>query len=124
MKQFEIESCINYTVVWEDTPLREFGVPFADNLIIDAIKYAGNISVSQDKEKINNAGLEYLKDEYGPVLSALPINYRCKVVDIVRLGTHFLMLGEVQSVIVRDDVTKENCLKWYSYPDVVKVKND
>ena len=100
------------------------GVPFADNLIIDAIKYAGNISVSQDKEKINNAGLEYLKDEYGPVLSALPINYRCKIVDIVRLGTHFLMLGEVQSVIVRDDVTKENCLKWYSYPDVVKVKND
>ncbi|MFN2440072.1 MAG: flavin reductase family protein, partial [Chitinophagaceae bacterium] len=99
------------------------GVPFADNHIIDAIKYAGNISVSQDNQKINNAGLEYLEDEYGPILSALPINYRCKIVDIVRLGTHFLMLGEVQSVIVRDDVTKENCLKWYSYPDVVKVNN-
>jgi flavin reductase (DIM6/NTAB) family NADH-FMN oxidoreductase RutF len=100
------------------------GVPFANNMIIDAIKYSGNISITQDKDKINNAGLEYLKDEFGPVLSALPINYRCKVVDIVRLGTHFLMLGEVQSVIVRDDVTKENCLKWYSYPDVVKVNND
>ncbi len=100
------------------------GVPFANDTIVDAIKYAGNISITQDLDKINNAGLEYFEDEYGPVLSALPISYRCKIVDVVRLGTHFLMLGEVQSVIVRDDVTKDNCLKWYSYPDVVKVKND
>lgn len=96
------------------------GVPFVNDQVIDAIKYSGNISIVQDKEKITNAGLQYLNDEYGPLLSALPINYRCKIVDIVRLGTHFLMLGEVESVIVRDDVTKDNCLKWYSYPDVVK----
>lgn len=97
------------------------GVPFANETVINGIKYAGNISVIRDKDKLSNSGLEYLHDEGGPLLTALPISYRCKVVDVVRLGTHFLFLGEVESVIVRDDVTKENCLKWYSYPDVEKV---
>jgi flavin reductase (DIM6/NTAB) family NADH-FMN oxidoreductase RutF len=100
------------------------GVPFANDTIIDAIKYAGNISVAQDKDKLTNSGLEYVNDEAGPLLTALPVNYRCKVVDVVRLGTHFLLLGEVESVIVRDDVTKANCLKWYSYPDVEKVASE
>ena len=99
------------------------GVPFVNDTVIDAIKYSGNISVAQDKNKDVNSGLEYFKDDYGPFLPALPINFRCKIVDVVRLGTHFLMLGEVESVIVRDDVTKQNCLKWYSYPDVLKVKS-
>lgn len=100
------------------------GVPFVNETVINAIKYAGNISVIRDKEKLANSGLEHLYDESGPLLTALPISYRCKVVDIVRLGTHFLFLGEVEAVIVRDDVTKQNCLKWYSYPDVEKGKAD
>jgi flavin reductase (DIM6/NTAB) family NADH-FMN oxidoreductase RutF len=98
------------------------GVPFVNETVIDAIKYSGNISVSQDKNKIINSGLQYLNDAHSPLIPAFPVNFRCKIVDIIRLGTHFLFLGEVESVIVRDDVTKANCLKWYSYPDVVKVK--
>jgi len=99
------------------------GVPFANDTIIDAIKYAGNISAAQDKDKITHAGLQFEKDEFGPVLNALPLNFKCRVVEIVRLGTHFLFLGEVESILVRDDVSKENNLKWYSYPDVEKVKS-
>jgi flavin reductase (DIM6/NTAB) family NADH-FMN oxidoreductase RutF len=99
------------------------GVPFVNETIIDAIKYTGNISVAQDKDKVINSGLQYLNDDNGPLIPAFPVNFRCKVVDVVRLGTHFLFLGEVESVIVRDDVTKENCLKWFSYPDVIKVNS-
>jgi flavin reductase (DIM6/NTAB) family NADH-FMN oxidoreductase RutF len=100
------------------------GVPFANDTIIDAIKYAGNISAAQDKNKIVHSGLQHENHECGPVLNALPISFCCKVVDIVRLGTHFLFLGEVESVLVRDDVSKQNNLKWYSYPDVEKIKSE
>jgi flavin reductase (DIM6/NTAB) family NADH-FMN oxidoreductase RutF len=100
------------------------GVPFANDAIIDSIKYAGNISAAQDKNKITHSGLQFQDDEYGPVLNALPVSFCCKIVDVVRLGTHFLFLGEVESILVRDDVSKENNLKWYSYPDVEKVKTE
>jgi flavin reductase (DIM6/NTAB) family NADH-FMN oxidoreductase RutF len=100
------------------------GVPFANADLVKAVKYAGNISIVNDKHKIHNSGLSFLHDDHGPLLEAMPISYRCNIVDIVRLGTHFLMLGEVESVIVRDDVTKDNCLNWHSYPDVIKVKTE
>ncbi|MCR6721331.1 MAG: flavin reductase [Chitinophagaceae bacterium] len=100
------------------------GVPYANNDMVNSIKYAGNISIVSDPHKIHNAGLEFIADDHGPLLTAMPLSYRCNIVKIVRLGTHFLMLGEVESVIVRDDVTKDNHLKWYSYPDVIKVKTE
>ncbi len=98
------------------------GVPFSNDIIIDAIKYAGNISGAVDKNKIIHSGLQFENDEYGPVLNALPVSYKCKVVEVIRLGTHFLFLGEVKSILVREDVSLENNLKWYSYPDLETVK--
>ena len=86
---------------------------------MDAIKYAGNISIDSDLNKIVNAGLEVEKNEWSPVLPALPIHFDCEVVDIVRLGTHFLYIGEVKAIRVREDVNQENPLNWYPYPDVL-----
>lgn len=95
------------------------GVPFINDTIIDAIRYSGNVSIDQDKNKIQHAGLQVKADEWAPVLPALPINFFCEVVKVVRLGTHYLYLGEVKSIRIRDDVNAENPLKWYPYPDLV-----
>lgn len=100
------------------------GVPYDHDLIIDAIKYAGNVSVVEDMHKITNAGLQYVKDEFGPILPALPICYRCKITEVVRLGTHFLLIGQVASILVREDVTQENSLKWTPYPNVTRQEED
>ena len=56
------------------------------------------------------------------VLQVLPINFFCEVVKVVRLETHLSYIGEVKSILVRDDVTTDNPLKWYPYPDIVKNK--
>jgi flavin reductase (DIM6/NTAB) family NADH-FMN oxidoreductase RutF len=96
------------------------GVPFIHDAIIDAIKYSGNVSIKKDKKKIQNAGLKMELHGCFPVLQDLPIHFFCEVVKAVRLGTHFLYIGEVKSILVRDDVNTDNPLKWYPYPDVVK----
>jgi flavin reductase (DIM6/NTAB) family NADH-FMN oxidoreductase RutF len=95
------------------------GVPFINDTIIDAMKYAGNISIEKDKNKIQNAGLQVDSHEWSPVLPALPIHFFCEVVKVVRLGTHFLFLGEVKSIQVRSDVNESNPIKWFPYPDVI-----
>jgi flavin reductase (DIM6/NTAB) family NADH-FMN oxidoreductase RutF len=95
------------------------GVPFINDTIVDAIKYAGNISIDSDKDKIINSGLEVEENEWSPVLPALPIHFDCEVVKVVRLGTHFLYIGEVKAIRVREDVNAENPLNWYPYPDVL-----
>ena len=90
--------------------------------MIEAIKYSGNVSALNDKNKIENSGLSHLENEFGPLINEFPINFCCSIVKIVRLGTHFLLLGEVEKIYIRKDVSVENPLKWNSYSEVVKIK--
>ena len=97
------------------------GVPFVDEKILNAIRYAGNISFQSDPQKIFNAGLEFVKASSNtPVLSDLPLHMDCEVIDQKHLGTHTLVFGEVKRVLVRKDVTPENPIKWIPWADVVK----
>jgi len=95
---------------------KRFGcaVPFIGDAIVNAIKYAGNISISLDPDKIANSGLEFSPHEWAPLLPALPIHYDCEVVGEVRLGTHVMFLGEVRSIRAR------RCQRGQPY-DVVSV---
>lgn len=95
------------------------GVPYISDKIIDAIKYAGNISIKNDINKIENSGLNILNEEWAPVLTDLPIHFDCEIRKVVRLGTHFLYLGEVKAIRLREDISPENPLTWFPYPDVV-----
>lgn len=96
------------------------GVPFVNNHIIKAIEYSGNTSLSEDKEKVYNSGLEYINTDNTPTLSAIPIHFECRVVDEIKLGTHSMFLGQVQKIRVRRDVTVKNPLKWFPYAEVQK----
>jgi flavin reductase (DIM6/NTAB) family NADH-FMN oxidoreductase RutF len=95
------------------------GVPFIHGTIIDAMKYAGNISIDKDMQKIQHAGLEVITHEWAPRLAALPIHFDCEVKKKVRLGTHVLYLGEVKAIRIREDVSSSNPLTWLPYPDVI-----
>jgi flavin reductase (DIM6/NTAB) family NADH-FMN oxidoreductase RutF len=97
------------------------GVPFIDDLIVSAIRYAGNISLAQDPGKVAHAGLEVEQAEWAPMLPSLPIHVECQVVGEVRLGTHIMFLGEARRIRVRTDVTPNNPLEWCSWADVVPV---
>jgi flavin reductase (DIM6/NTAB) family NADH-FMN oxidoreductase RutF len=97
------------------------GVPFIHDAIIDAIRQTGNVSIETDRNKVARAGLTAEAKSSAPVLSAVPVHFDCAVVDQVRLGTHVMFLGEVQSIRVRADVTPENPIEWYPWADVVPV---
>jgi flavin reductase (DIM6/NTAB) family NADH-FMN oxidoreductase RutF len=95
------------------------GVPYIGGSVIDAVKYAGNISLAEDPNKLRNSGLHIgHESEYGPVLVESPIHYDCEVVDEIVLGTHVLFLGEVRRILIRSDVTPDNPLEWYPWAAV------
>ncbi|WP_026733397.1 flavin reductase [Fischerella sp. PCC 9605] len=98
------------------------GVPFINDVVINAIRYAGNTSLAKDSQKIARAGLEVEPNEWAPVLPALPLHFDCQVIGEVTLGTHIMFLGEVRRIQVRADVTPENPIEWCPWADVVPSK--
>jgi flavin reductase (DIM6/NTAB) family NADH-FMN oxidoreductase RutF len=97
------------------------GVPYIDDHIVDAMKYAGNHSFSKDPDKVKHAGLDIQSSDYGPLLCDVPIHFDCEVVGEVRLGTHIMFLGEVRGIYVRDDVSPDNPLEWCPWAGVEEV---
>ncbi|HIK06626.1 MAG TPA: flavin reductase [Trichormus sp. M33_DOE_039] len=97
------------------------GVPFINEVILNAMKYAGNISLAKDPQKVAHAGLQVESDDWSPVLPALPVHFDCQVVKEVSLGTHIMFIGEVQRIRVRADVTPENPIEWCPCPNVVSL---
>jgi flavin reductase (DIM6/NTAB) family NADH-FMN oxidoreductase RutF len=95
------------------------GVPFINDAVLDAIRYAGNTSLSMDANKVANSGLSIYPLDWAPVLAALPLHFDCQVIDEVRLGTHILFLGEVRRIIARKDLTPQNPLQWCAWPALV-----
>jgi flavin reductase (DIM6/NTAB) family NADH-FMN oxidoreductase RutF len=125
---FVVAPCVSYARINSRYALRHsldvirqtgrFGcsVPFISDRIIDAIKYAGNISITHDRDKVRNSGLHLAVDSnYGPVIAESPIHFDCEVVDEVRLGTHIMFLGKVRRILVRTDVGPDNPLEWYPW---------
>jgi flavin reductase (DIM6/NTAB) family NADH-FMN oxidoreductase RutF len=98
------------------------GVPFLNDTVISAIKYAGNVSLATNRNKVVASGLEVEPRPWAPVLTGLPVHFDCEVVGEVRLGTHIMFLGEVRRIEIRADVSADNPLRWYPWADVVPVE--
>jgi flavin reductase (DIM6/NTAB) family NADH-FMN oxidoreductase RutF len=88
------------------------GVPYIDDRVLAAIRYAGNTSYAHDPDKVRRSGLAVSTEGGVPWLPALPITYDCEVVGEVPLGTHIMFLGEVRRIIRRADLTARNPLEW------------
>ena len=88
------------------------GVPYLSDKVMSAIRYAGNVSLNHDLNKVENSGLERSGSEWSPRFRDLPVHFDCQVTGEVRLGTHILFLGEVKRISVRGDVTPANPIQW------------
>jgi len=100
------------------------GVPYRNDGVLGAIRYAGNVSLRTDPEKIRNSGLEVVSSDGSPRLANLPVHFDCEVVEEVRLGTHSLFFGEARRLHVRKDVTPDNPMVWCPWADVVPVGSE
>ena len=88
------------------------GVPHYDPDVLEAIRYLGNISRPSDPGKVENCGLTPVRMGGSIGFAELPVHYDCRIVERKRLGTHVLILGEVENVFVHRDVTPDNALEW------------
>lgn len=98
------------------------GVPYIDDPVIEAIRYAGTVSFADDVDKIAHAGLAVSEGGRVPVLSNMPVFFECQVIGEEKLGTHVMFFGEVKKIYVRKDVTTDNPLSWCPWADVVETE--
>jgi flavin reductase (DIM6/NTAB) family NADH-FMN oxidoreductase RutF len=96
------------------------GVPYVDEVVLDAIRYAGNTSLIDDPNKLENLGLRVGEGEFVPILPDLPITYECEVVDSVTLGTHVMFFGEVRRILVNPSAAAPNALEWCPWGDILE----
>jgi|MDTC01.1.fsa_nt_gb flavin reductase (DIM6/NTAB) family NADH-FMN oxidoreductase RutF len=88
------------------------GVAYIDDELTKAIRYSGTTSFANDPEKIANSGLHTTSRPLAPQLDELPIHFECDLIGEVRMGTHIMFLGEVKSILVRNDLCTDNPLSW------------
>ena len=96
------------------------GVPYLSDSVLDAIRYAGNVSLANDVNKVANCGLGIDQSDGSPRLLELPIHYDCELVGEIKLGTHMMLLGEVKRISVRADVSRDHPLRWMPWAEVSK----
>jgi flavin reductase (DIM6/NTAB) family NADH-FMN oxidoreductase RutF len=95
------------------------GVPYTAPEIVRAISYLGNISVRDDPDKVRHAGLAIVDGGPSPLLAQLPIHFDCRVTGEANLGTHVMVLAEVDRIHVRRDLAPERPLAWLPWANVV-----
>ncbi|MGB0671055.1 MAG: flavin reductase [Rhodospirillales bacterium] len=89
------------------------GVPFIDSAVTAAVQYAGNFSFRDDPEKVARTGLAVSPASAGaPILSDLPITFECRLVGEVPMGTHIMMLGEVERIVAHASLGQTGHLRW------------
>lgn len=95
------------------------GVPFHDPAITAAIQYCGNFSFRDDDDKIARTGLNISPGSTNaPILDDLPITFECKLVGEVQMGTHIMMLGEVDRIVAHRSLGKTSRIDWQPFPVV------
>jgi flavin reductase (DIM6/NTAB) family NADH-FMN oxidoreductase RutF len=88
------------------------GVPHYAADVLEAIRYLGNVSRPADPGKVENCGLTPARLGRTLGFAELPVHYDCRIVARRRLGTHVLILGEVENVFVRRELAPESPLEW------------
>ncbi|MEQ1853745.1 MAG: flavin reductase family protein, partial [Chthoniobacteraceae bacterium] len=94
------------------------GVPFIAESVLNAIRYAGNVSIEKDPDKVAHCGLALAAGCDLPRFDALPVHFDCRIIGNVRLGTHVLFFGEVERIWVRKEVAPANPLRWLPWASV------
>lgn len=93
-------------------------VPFLSDAVVAGITYSGNVSLRDDPDKLAHSGFAADDEDGSPRLLGFPVHFSCRLVDRVRLGTHWMLLGEATSVVVDPSVTAANPLTWSPWATV------
>lgn len=84
----------------------EFVVNLVDESMCRAVDFCG-VRSGRDVDKAAETGLAYMPADtmsVSPAVAGAPVSLCCKVRRMLELGSHDLFLGEVTSVLVRDDL--------------------
>ncbi len=84
----------------------EFVVNLTDEKMARAVDFCG-VKSGRDTDKARETGLEYMRAEgltIAPAVKGAPVSLCCKVRQVLELGSHDMFLGEVVSVMVREDL--------------------
>ena len=88
----------------------EFVVNLTDEKMSRAVDFCG-VRSGRDTDKAGETGLKYMKAEgmtVAPAVEGAPVSLCCRVRQRTELGSHDLFLGEVVSVMVREDLMDES----------------
>jgi flavin reductase (DIM6/NTAB) family NADH-FMN oxidoreductase RutF len=88
------------------------GVPILRPDVLAAIGYLGNVSLRDDPDKAANSGLEPMALETGFAFRELPVNFDCRVVEAIQLGTHTMFMGVVERILLDARLTDRAPLEW------------
>ena len=84
----------------------EFVVNLADEKMARALDFCG-VRSGRDTDKAAETGLSYMPADgldTAPAVAGAPLNLCCKVRQTLELGSHDMFIGEVVSVMVRQDL--------------------
>ena len=88
----------------------EFVINLVDEKMARATDLCG-VKSGRDTDKAKESGLSYMtadKMNTAPAVQDAPVSLCCKVRQTVELGSHDMFLGEIVSVMIRDDLLDEN----------------
>jgi flavin reductase (DIM6/NTAB) family NADH-FMN oxidoreductase RutF len=88
------------------------GVPIYRADVLDAITYLGNVSRRLDADKVASCGLTVRRLGATIGFDELPAHYGCRIVERIRLGTHLMIIGEVEELLVRPELAPDRPLEW------------
>ena len=87
----------------------EFVVNLTDEKMARAVDYCG-VKSGRDTDKAKETGLRYIpadKLDLAPAVQGAPVSLCCRVKNVLELGSHDMFLGEIVSVMVRNDLLDE-----------------
>ena len=104
-----------YTLKGIQTGEFSVNVPSVD--IVKEVDYCGTVSGAKvDKVAVCKFKIFYGELKNAPLIKQCPVNLACKVEHILKLGTHYLVIGKVEETHISDD-----CLTG-DRPDLRKIK--
>ena len=84
----------------------EFVVNLTDENMCRAVDYCG-VKSGRDTDKAKETGLRYMPAEgldTAPAVEGAPVSLCCRVKEVLELGSHDLFIGQVETVMVREDL--------------------
>jgi len=102
-----------------------FSVNIPSIELAEETDYCGLIS-GRDTDKVADCkfNIFYGKLSYAPLISECPVNIECRALHILNLGSHEMVVGQIEEVHVTDscltngepDVTKIQPFLWVTFP--------